>query len=127
TSRVSRYGDVLSRRHHDPGQQCRHASVLRPVARERLAEVVLAACGEAVAAVAQVDEAGVACEDLALRALRRAVAPSHLILEPEGQTDFLQLPQELVGAGDAQDRGEESRRQIATNQHVSTLAAGQIV
>ena len=125
--RVSRDRGVVSGRLHDPGQQCRLASVLRPVARERLAEVVLAARGEAVAAVAQVDEAGVACEDLALGALRRAVAPPHLLLEPEGQAHLLQLPQELVGAGYAQDRGEESRRQAAANQHVGTLAAGQIV
>jgi hypothetical protein len=57
----------------------------------------------------------------------RAVVPPHLRLEPEAQADLLQLPQELVGGGDAQDRGEESRHQTAADQHGGALAAGQVL
>jgi hypothetical protein len=84
-ARVAGYRGVGHGRLGDSRQQRGLPRVLRRVARQGFAEVVLGGGGEAVAAVAQVEEVGVADEDLAFSLLLRSIAPAHLLLEPERQ------------------------------------------
>ena len=111
----------------DARQQLGLSCVGDCVTRESLAEVILGGGGEAVAAVAEVDEAGISGEDLALGLPLRSVAPAHLVLEPERQAHLLQLPGQLVRGRDAHDRGDEPRGQAVAEERVAVLAAGEVL
>ena len=121
--RVAGQRAVVPGRLRDPRQQRGFSRVLHGVARQGLAEVVLRAGGKTVATVPQVVEVGGAGEDLALRPLLRSVAPAHLLLEPESEADFLELPQELVRGRAAQDRGEKPRRHTVAEEGGAVLVA----
>ena len=125
---VSGHGGVVTWRLADRSQQRCVARVIRRIARQGLAEVVLGRGREAVTAVAQVDEAGVAREDLALGLLLRSVPSAHLLLEPERQAHLLHLPEELVHGGGSQNRREEpGRGEAGVEERIPVGAARQVL
>ncbi len=121
--RVAGHRKIVPRRLGDSRQQRGLPGILHRVARQRLAEVVLGAGGEAVPAVAQIVEAGGASEDLAFRLLSRSEPSGHLLLEPEGQPHLLQLPKEFVRGRDPHDHGTEPPGQVVAEERRAVLAA----
>ncbi len=116
-SRVAGHGRVVARRLADPREQRRPPGVQERVAGQGLVEVVLGGRAEAVATAAQVDEARVAGEDLALGLLARPVLLEHRLLEPEREAHLLQLAEQLVGGGRAQHDRHHPRQRQALHEH----------
>ena len=102
---------VVARRLGDAGQQRRLVRVIGGERGEGPAEVVFRRPRKSVLPVAHVHEAGVAGEDLFLRAALRPELLAHLLLEPQRQPDLFALAEHHVDVPRANHRRQGARQQ----------------
>src|SRR6266404_264618 len=107
---VCQGGGILAGRLGNTRQKCRLVGVLGCERFQWYAEIILRGLRKTVAAISQVDEAGVTGEQFFFGPALGSVALLHLRLNPQGETHFLNFQQDLVGARDADNEGENVRK-----------------
>src|ERR1700676_510944 len=101
---------VQGRRLGDACQKRRLVSITCSERSHRCAKIILRGRCEAVAAISQVDEAGVSRKEFFLGPALGSITLPQLSLNPQGETHFLHFQQESVGARDPDNDGENVRQ-----------------